>query len=94
MLLEMDGGGANDPRTWLGKVALQNLADETGLIIVVTHSPSGASTWHPIEHRMFSVISGNWAAEPLVSYEMLVKFSRTARTTSGFRCHAYLDRKD
>jgi hypothetical protein len=29
--LEMDGGGANDPRTWLWKVALQRLADETGV---------------------------------------------------------------
>jgi Rhodopirellula transposase DDE domain len=94
LLLEMDGGGANDPRKWLWKVALQNLADETGLILVVTHYPSGASKWNPIEHRMFSVISGNWAGEPLVSYETILKYIRTARTQSGFRCRACLDRKD
>jgi hypothetical protein len=94
LLLAMDGGGANDPRTWLWKVALQNLADETGLIIVVTHYPSGASKWNPIEHRMFSVISGNWAGEPLASYETIVKFIRTARTESGFHCRACLDRND
>jgi hypothetical protein len=94
LLLAMDGGGANDPRTWLWKVALQHLADETGLVIVVTHYPPGASKWNPIEHRMFSVISGNWAGEPLVSYEAIVKFLRTARTESGFRCRACLDRKD
>ena len=73
MLMEMDGGGANDPRTWLWKVALQGLADEAGLIIVVTHYPSGASKWNPIEHRMFSVISSNWAGEPLVSYETIAE---------------------
>jgi DDE family transposase len=94
LLLEMDGGGANDPRTWLWKVALQRLADETGLIIVVTHYPPGASKWNPIEHRMFSVISGNWAGEPLVSYETVLKHIRTARTETGFRCRACLDRKN
>src|SRR5207245_4929730 len=94
LLLEMDGGGANDPRTWLWKVALQNLADEKGLILVVTHYPSGASKWNPIEHRMFSVISGNWAGEPLVSYETVLKYIRAARTETGFRCRAYLDRKE
>lgn len=94
LLLEMDGGGANDPRTWLWKVALQALANETGLIIVMTHYPSGASKWNPIEHRMFSVISGNWAGEPLVSYETILNYIRTAWTESGFRCRACLDRKD
>jgi len=94
LLLEMDGGGANDPRTWLWKVAVQRLADETGLVIVVTHYPPGASKWNPIEHRMFSVISGNWAGEPLVSYETVLKYIRTARTRTGFRCRACLDRKE
>jgi hypothetical protein len=94
LLLAMDGGGANDPRKWLWKVALQRLADETGLILVVTHYPSGASKWNPIEHRMFSVISGNWSGEPLVSYEAVLKYIRTARTEKGFRCRAWLDRKD
>jgi Rhodopirellula transposase DDE domain len=94
LLLEMDGGGANDPRKWLWKVALQDLADDSGLIIVVTHYPPGASKWNPIEHRMFSIISGNWAGEPLVSYERVLKYIRTARTESGFRCRAWLDRKD
>ena len=50
-------------------MALQRLADEFGLILTVTHYPPGASKWNPIEHRMFSLISGNWAGEPLVSYE-------------------------
>jgi hypothetical protein len=94
LLVEMDGGGANDPRKWLWKVALQELADETGLILVITHYPPGASKWNPIEHRMFSAISGNWAGEPLVSYETIVKYIRTTRTETGFRCRAWLDRKD
>jgi hypothetical protein len=93
LLLAMDGGGANDPRKGLWKIALQRLADTTGLILVVTHYPPGASKWNPIEHRMFSLISGNWAGEPLVSYETILKYLRTTRTETGFGCRAWLDRK-
>ena len=94
VLLEMDAGGANDPRTWLWKVALQKLADETQWIIVVTHYPSGASKWNPIEHELFSAISINWAGEPLINYETVVKHIRTTRTKAGMRCQACLDRKE
>ena len=37
------------------------MADEFGLIITVTHYLAGASKWNPIDHRMFGLISGNWA---------------------------------
>jgi Rhodopirellula transposase DDE domain len=94
LLLNMDAGGANDPRKGLWKVALQKLADETGLVIMVTHYPSGASKWNPIEHELFSAISNNWAGEPLISYETVVKYIRTTRTKAGLRCRAYLDRKE
>ena len=69
LLIQADAGGANDYRKWEWKVALQKLADEFDLVITVTHYPPGASKWNPIDHRMFSLISGNWAGEPLVSYE-------------------------
>jgi hypothetical protein len=42
---------------------------------------------------MFSVISQNWAGQPLVSYETVLKFIRTSKTETGFRCSAYFDRK-
>lgn len=94
LLIEVDSGGANDHRKWGWKVALQRLADEFGLVITVTHYPPGASKWNPIDHRMFSPISANWAGEPLVSYETMLKYIRTARTETGFQCRACLDRKD
>jgi len=93
LLIEADGGGATDHRKWGWKVALQGLADEFGLIITVTHYPTGASKWNPIEHRLFSLISANWAGEPLVSYETILKHIRTTRTESGHPCHARLDKK-
>ena len=39
------------------KLVLQQLADETGLIIQVCHYPPGTSKWNKIEHRMFCHIT-------------------------------------
>lgn len=93
LLIEVDSGGANDHRKWGWKVALQCFADEFQLPITVTHFPPGASKWNPIEHRMFSLISANWAGEPLHSYETILKHIRSTRSKTGFRCLAYLDRR-
>jgi len=91
LLIQADGGGANSTESWLWKAGLQALADEFQLTITVTHFPTGASKWNPIEHRMFSPISQNWAGQPLVSYETMLKFIRTTRTDTGFHCQARLD---
>jgi hypothetical protein len=91
LLIEVDSGGANDHRKWEWKFALQGLADEFGLTITVTHFPPGASKWNPIDHRMFSLISADWAGEPLRSYETILKHIRTTRSDTGYHCRASLD---
>ena len=91
LLIQADGGGANSSRTWAWKAAVQKLANEFRLIITVMHYPPGASKWNPIEHRMFSLISGNWAGEPLVSYEVMLNLIRRTRSSTGFHCKARLD---
>lgn len=92
LAIEADCGGANNPRTWAWRVALQRLADEFGLTITVGHFPQGASKWNLIEHRMFNLISANWAGEPLLSYEVVLKYLRGTRSSTGFRCRAALDK--
>ena len=92
LLIEADSGGSNGNRRLLWKAQLQRFADETGLTIAVTHYPPGSSKWNPIEHRMFSIITDNWAGHPLDSYETILKHLRTTRTTTGFRCRARLDK--
>lgn len=72
-------------------MGLQDLADKFGLTVTVGHHPAGASKWNPIEHRMFNLISGNGADEPLTSYEVILKHIRTTRSAPGFRCRASLD---
>jgi hypothetical protein len=91
LLIEADCGGANGNRSWLWKSELQQLADEFGLTITVTHLPTNASKWNPIEHKLFCHIERNWAGQPLVDYETVLKFIRTTRTETGLRCRAYLD---
>jgi hypothetical protein len=94
LLIEADGGGANSGRSWLWKTCLQALANEFQLTITVTHLPPGASKWNPIEHRLFSAITQNWAGQPLSSYETILKFIRTTTTARGLRCRACLDQRD
>jgi Rhodopirellula transposase DDE domain len=91
VLIEADGGNPNGCRSWLWKFHLQHLADEFGLTITVTHLPTGASKWNPVEHKLFCFITRNWAGQPLISYETILKFIRTTNNESGLRCRAFLD---
>ena len=72
LVITADGGGSNGSRVRLWKRELQRLADETGIDIEVHHLPPGTSKWNKIEHRLFSFISQNWRAKPLVSYQVIV----------------------
>lgn len=94
LLIEADCGGSNANRSRGWKEGLQHLADEFSLTITVTHYPTGASKWNPIEHRCFNLISGNWAGQPLDSYETMLKFIRSTRSTTGFACRACLDTRE
>jgi hypothetical protein len=94
LLIQADSGAANDPRKVAWQVGLQEMADQLGLEITVTHYPPGASKWNPIDHRMFSLISANWAGEPLVSYEVILNRIRATRSSRGFHCRAVLDRRN
>ena len=94
LLIEADCGGSNGNRSQMWKVCLQHFANEFGLKITVTHFPTGASKWNPIEHRMFNLISKNWEGQPLVSYETVLKHIRTTTSTTGFCCKARLDKKN
>lgn len=57
LLINADGGGSNGSRSRLWKVALQDFADRTGLVVTARHFPPGTSKWIKIEHRLFSHIS-------------------------------------
>jgi hypothetical protein len=91
LLITADGGGSNGSRNRLWKVALQGLANETGLRISVCHFPPGTSKWNKIEHRMFSHISMNWRGKPLTSHEVIVNLIAHTTTQTGLMIRAALD---
>lgn len=93
LLILCDNGGCNGSQNRLWKYELQDFADEFNLTVRVTHYPPRASKWNPIEHRLFSFISKNWAGQPLTSYEKMLKYIRTTRTQTGLRVRACLLQK-
>ena len=91
LTITADGGGSNGSRVRLWKRELQRLADELGIDIVVHHLPPGTSKWNKIEHRLFSFISMNWKAQPLVSYRVIVDLIAATTTTTGLTVRCELD---
>ncbi|MGH7393907.1 MAG: ISAzo13 family transposase, partial [Candidatus Rokuibacteriota bacterium] len=93
LLITADGGGSNGSRLRLWKVELQQLADETGLAIAVSHFPPGTSKWNKIEHRLFSFISKNWRGRPLTSLQVIVSLIAATTTRKGLSVHAEIDNR-
>lgn len=94
LLILADTGGSNSCRCHAWKTELQSqLANSFALTVTVAHYPTGASKWNPIEHRLFSEVSRNWAGEPLDSYQKILNYARTTRTQTGLKVTAYLDRR-
>ena len=93
LTITADGGGSNGSRVRLWKRELQRLANELGLEITVHHLPPGTSKWNKIEHRLFSYISQNWRAKPLVSYRTIVELIGATTTKTGLSVRCELDQR-
>ena len=79
-----DGGGSNGSRRRAWKKAIQDtLCTSLGLTVTVSHYPPCTSKWNPIEHRLFSQISRNWAGEPLTGIDKMLNYISTTKTTTG-----------
>lgn len=92
LLITADSGGSNGVRVRSWKKELQALANETHLEISVCHFPSGTSKWNKIEHRLFSYLTKNWRARPLISYEVIVNLIAGTHTQNGLEVKCELDR--
>ena len=91
LLILADCGGSNGSRTRAWKYELQTrFCDRFGLTVTVCHYPPGTSKWNPIEHRLFSEISKNWAGQPLESYETVLNYLRPPKTEAGLVVNATL----
>jgi hypothetical protein len=93
LLILADSGGSNGCRTWLWKKMLQQFANDSGLTITVRHYPRGASKWNPIEHRLFAMISKNWAGHPLRTIHIMLARIRGTKTATGLSATARWNRR-
>lgn len=95
LLILADCGGSNGARTRSWKYELQTrFCNPFGVQVTLCHYPPGTSKWNPIEHRLFSEISKNWAGQPLATYETILNFIRTTKTQTGLAVTATLLKGD
>jgi hypothetical protein len=95
LLILADAGGSNNCRYWLWKQQIQEqLADPFGIEVMICHYPTGASKWNPIEYRLFSQISCNWAGKPLRSWDIMLNLIRGTTTQTGLLVKAFLVNRD
>jgi hypothetical protein len=94
LLILADGGGGNgyNLRTWK-KDLQEKLCDAFGLIVTLSHYPPACSKWNPVEYRLFSHISMNWAGQPLLNLDVMLACIRGTTTTAGLKVEAYLDQR-
>ncbi len=61
---------------------------------VCTHAinaPWQGAQWNKIEHRLFSFITMNWRAKPLVSYRVIIDLISATTTETGLTVRCQLD---
>ena len=80
LLILCDGGNGSRVQNWKRQLQ-QQLAERFGLEVMVCHYPPGTSKWNPIEHRLFSFVSLNWAGQPLLSLSRMTALIRGTVTT-------------
>jgi hypothetical protein len=91
LMITADGGGSNNYRSRLWKVALQDLANQLGFTLKVCHFPPGTSKWNKIEHRLFCYITSNWRGQPLIDLQTIVSLIASTTTKTGLRVEAAVD---
>lgn len=92
LLILADAGGSNGARPRAFKKFLQEkIANRYGLTVRVAHYPTGASKWNPVEHRMFSEITKNWAGRPLETFQTLLNYAAGTNTVTGLTIDGYVD---
>jgi transposase len=90
LLILADGGGSNGCRVQGWKQQLQEkVCNHLGLTVTVCHYPPGCSKWNPVERRLFSPISVNWAGVPLRSLEIMLGYIRGTSNKTGLKVKAF-----
>src|SRR6202007_2085013 len=87
LLAHARGSNSCHTRAWKERVQVQ-VCDRFGLTVTVCHYPTGCSKWNPIERRLFSHISINWAGKPLRTLGIMLGYIRGTTTATGLKVQA------
>jgi len=93
LLVLADGGPSNGHRSRRFKSSLQQVANTRGVAVTVCHDPTGASKCNPVEHRLLSHISINWAGKALRCLDTMLGDIRGTVTETGLRVRAWPNQK-
>lgn len=94
LLIFCDAGGSNSYRSWLWKYYLKKmLVEQLGIMVIICHYPTGASRYNPIEYRLFSQITLNWAGKPLRSLTTMLNYIQGTTTKTGLTVKAFLEER-
>jgi hypothetical protein len=94
LLILCDCGGSNSYRARAWKYGIfKRICQPFEIRVTVCHYPTGASKWNPVEHRLFSFISMNWAGVPLRNYDTILRYISSTKTKQGLRVNAFLNDK-
>jgi hypothetical protein len=92
LLILCDSGGSNSYRARAWKYGIyKSICQQFDIQVMVCHYPTGASKWNPVEHRLFSFISMNWAAVPLRNYDIILETISATTTKEGLKVNAILN---
>jgi hypothetical protein len=94
LMLLCDAGGGNSYRHHAFKKALQRLAQEIGLDIIVCHYPPYASKWNPIEHRLFCHMHKAMSGQMFLNYETVQELIQNTRTDTGLTVKTRINLKE
>lgn len=81
LYITFEGGSKN--KLW--EKSLQELSNDIGLEIHVSHFPPGTFRWKKIEQRLFSHISKNWRERPLVSLTVTISLIHSTTTKKALK---------
>ena len=85
VLVLADGGGSNSSRHYIFKEDLQNLSNETGMVIRMAHYSPYTSKYNPIEHRVFCHITRACQGVVFRSVELVNELISKAKTSKGLK---------
>ena len=85
LYINCDGGGSNGSKVRMFKLQLQEFANQSNLVVHISHFPPGTSKWNKIEHRLFCYISSTWKGQPLISVEAIINLIGSTTTTKGLK---------